>query len=192
MLGLAFDHRTRRVHIVRLAAPKVAVAPDRSHRLSRAQQPRAGQFASVDAISQIDFEPLAPAKVARRRDARAHHLFGPPNHSPPDLVIGCGKLFVGRAQSRIQRHVHVRVDQARNERQAGHVANLVAVRVLVHGDDDPVFYCNGTNAEIVGGDAIPDSRIPIGNPSHARDCIPAARLAVDSISASSDAELRPR
>ena len=61
--------------------------------------------------------------------------------------------------------MHVRVDQARHERQAGHVANLIAVRSLVDGDDSPVLYDDGTDAEIVFRDTIPDAGIPIGNPA---------------------------
>ena len=158
MLVLALNDCPGRVDIGGLPAPEVAVASDRRHGLTRAKKARAFDLAAVDAVTQLQLKPVAAAEIARGRNAGTDHRFGADRHLPPERVVVLGQLFGDGHQIRIEHHVHVRIDQTGDRRQA--TAIPTAPRVPDRGDA-LAFDRDRVSVQVAFGDAVPDTQVAV-------------------------------
>ena len=142
----------------RLAIPEMAMATDGRDGLPGAYEPRPDDFAGGDAVPEFQFQPSSTAKIPRRRDAGPHHGLGPHWQLCANGGVALAHLRRRRLQGRVQHHVNVRVDEARND---GEASAVLAAPALADGRDLAVLHRDGVGIEkieIAVAATVPDAK----------------------------------
>ena len=159
MLVLPSDDRRGLVRVGGLAPPEVAVALDRGDRLAGAFQPRPDDLPGVDAVSKLEFQPIAATQVPGGGDAMAHHGLGTADHLVPDVGIGLHQLVGQRRDRWVEHHVHVSIDQARED---GHAGKVLPRQAPADRDDGLPFHDDRVERRVALGDAVPKADVGVG------------------------------